>query len=219
LSTRGCFNGTKCARVRYSEPGTGPYWFGKKIDSYNLSEIYVKFYFKVVGPSGGAKFLKIFGEPNDPEGYANTTFAIKYHTGSLSEISYGDGTSKTNDTQHIIKYDGKTKDEEVNIIHSTDQIDIADGNWHLFKAHIKYNRNGKRDGVYRVWVDGVLRVHAENIKNRNDRNSMNIRSVDLANYSPSNNNWELWYDEIVISTKSDSTGAELSPPTGLKILQ
>lgn len=207
LQNNGGIDNSKCARVNYTSKGTGPYYFSKNILSHKLSEIYVRFYFKVDYPSGGSKFLKLFGESDAPVGYANTTFALNYSSNTLNELSYGDGSGTSNDTQTIIRYSGKAFDSNVNVVKFSNSFDPRDGKWHCFEAHMKYNTNGKRDGVYRVWIDGNLRIHATNVKNRNDKNSMFFRSVDLANYCSDKfeNAWNLWYDNVVISTEPIGT--------------
>ena len=201
LQQNGGINNSKCAHISYTREGTSPYWFSRNISDQNLNEIYVRFYFKVDDPSGGCKFLKLFGKINSPSGYANTTFMINYFNSTLYEISYGAGGIE-NDTADVIRYSGYTTDSRVSVLEASGPFDPRDGAWHCFEAHIKYNDNGQRNGIYQVWVDGELYVHATNVVNRNDLNSMFFASVDLANYSSSalTHSWNLWYDNVVIST-------------------
>lgn len=211
LQNTGGINNSKCARAYYTRSGTTPYWFSKSVANRNLSEIYVRFYFKVDNPSGGAKFLKLFGVQNSPSGYANTTFMINYYSGTLYEISYGAGGIE-NDTQTVIRYNGYKTDPNVNIVHASNAFDPRDGQWHCFEAHMKYNDNGQRNGVYQIWIDGQLRIHATNVVNRNDSNSRFFSTVDLANYCHSNftTPWNLWYDNVVISTTPIGTIGTIS---------
>ena len=111
LDKNGGVNNSKCAKVTYNKPGTPPYWFRYKMNK-DTSQIYVKFHFKSEKPSGGSKFLKLFGKSNSPSGYANTTFGINYHSGKLEAVSYGAGHS-VNDTQDSIRYNGTCKDSKV----------------------------------------------------------------------------------------------------------
>lgn len=204
LSTSDGINGSKCAKVAYTQAGTAPYWFSKSVAMNNISEVYVRFYFRTDAySSGGSKFLKIFGKPNDPIGYANTTFPINYYSGRLFEIGYGDGTGTSNDSTATIRYSGLHSDTSVTVLASSGEFVINDSKWHSFEAHMKYNSNGQRNGIYRVWIDGALRIHATNIKNRNDANSMFINEIHLANYTNSNFStpWNLYYDSVVISTE------------------
>ncbi len=194
-------NGSRCAMVTYNCSGTSPYWFGVNVSSFNRNALYVRFYFKVDDPSGGCKFLKLFGKRDQPEGYANTTLAINYYNSLLYEISYGDGSGTTNDTQTIIRYAGKHSDSNVNVLVAEGPFDPRDGKWHFYEFYMKYSDDGKRNGEYKVWIDGQLRVHAVNVKNRHDDNSNEFDSVQLANYCHSNwsHTWHLWYDNVVIA--------------------
>ena len=87
LQTSGCISNSKCAKVAYTGKGTAPYTLSKDVSSRNLSEVYVKFNFKVDNPAGGSKFLKLFGKGLDPEGYANSTFGLDYDSNKLSRVS------------------------------------------------------------------------------------------------------------------------------------
>jgi hypothetical protein len=167
LQETGGINNSKCALVTYDRSGTPPYWFGRSVANENLSQMYVRFYFKVDDPSGGCKFLKLFGKRNGLN-YANSTFAIHYNSSLLYEISYGNGDNIENDTQNTVRYDGTVNDPGVIIERATGAFDPRDGQWHCFEVFMKYNDNGLRNGEYRVWVDGELRLHATNVKNRHD---------------------------------------------------
>ena len=200
LQTSGGINNSHCVMVTYDRSGTSPYWFGVNVANENLSEIYVRFYFRVDDPSGGCKFLKLFGVRSG-DSYANTTYHLNYWGGILYDIQYGDGSGIVNDCAVAIRYNGAHNDQNVTILKSTDAFDPRDGKWHCFEAHMKYNDNGQRNGIYRVWIDGELRIHATNVRNRNDMNSRFFESVQLANYCNDNwsHVWHLWYDNVVIA--------------------
>jgi hypothetical protein len=193
-------------KINYLSSGTSPHAFSRSIPGGH-QELYFKFNFKVVGfPSGGAKFLKVRALKDDSSNYANTTWMINYNTGRLKEISFGDGSSMLNDTQRTIRYNGtlsSSTTEPINIVHATDEVTIPLNQWHTFEAHMRYNSNGKRDGVYRVWYNGKLIVHATNVKNRHDNNPLHFNWLYLGNYSHSTWSapWELHYDNVVISTQ------------------
>lgn len=200
LQTSGGVNNSHCAMVTYDRSGTSPYWFGVNVANENMSEIYVRFYFRVDDPSGGCKFLKLFGIRNG-DSYANSTFGLNYYSNTLNDVQYGGGDGLSNDSQRIIRFNGTRSDENVTIHKSTGEFDPRDGKWHCFEAHMKYNDNGQRNGIYRVWIDGEMRLHAANVKNRNDLNSRFFESVQLANYCHSNwsHLWHLWFDDVVIA--------------------
>jgi hypothetical protein len=221
LEKSGGVNGSQCVRVNYTGQGTAQYVLSKMVGQHNLQEIYVRFYFKL-GPnaSGGAKFLKLFGKTNSPSGYANATFALQYASNRLMEVSYGRGTGTVNDTQDVIRYDGSMKTDYAVAQHtSSSAFSPTIGKWHAYEAHIRYNDDNQRNGIFRVWIDGQLKVHATNLTNRHNSNSKFFDEVGLGNYGANgktNVNWNLYYDEVVISRQYigpiGSGGAAPSPP-------
>ncbi len=191
-----------CVRILYDQAGTAPYWFGVPIESEHLRDFTVHFYFRVDNTPalGGAKFFKVFGASSD-SGYANSTIALDYTSGQLSRISYGTGAVTVNDTQAIIRFDGVATDGEVDTVTATGPFAPPEAEWHELRVYMRYNSDGMRDGEYRVWIDGELRVQAENVKNRHDTNLAYPRSIDLANYASASSrthDYNLWYDDIAI---------------------
>jgi hypothetical protein len=175
----GGFNNTRGIKITYNHQGYGDFVFNKNIASLKLQEMHVRFYFKVDNPSGGSKFMKFFGIRNK-NNYANTTFMIQYWNSTLFEISYGNGSSITNDTQAVIRYAGdKISDNKVKVLVAKGPYDPRDGKWHCFEVYMRYNDNSQRNGEYKVWIDGVLWVHATHVKNRNDLNSPYFGRVEL----------------------------------------
>jgi len=207
-------NGSRALKVTYIKEGTAPYVVQKSLNGLNLQEVYVRFYFRVDNPSGGCKFLKFFGKRDSPKGWANTTFALNYNSNTLYELSYGNGAGTINDTQNIIRYGTQVKnygfDPLVKVSVSEGTFNPKDGQWHCFEAFMRYNSNGQRDGAYRVWIDGKLRVEATNVKNRNDQNSLYFGSFRLADYTSKyfNHTWNIWYDDVVVSTSRIGTDGE-----------
>jgi hypothetical protein len=205
LEKSGGVNNSQHVRVNYTHQHTLPYVFSKMIGEHNLNEIYVRFYFKI-GPKaeGGSKFLKLFGKRDDPTGYANSTFTMQYETSRIFEVSYGRGAKTVNDTQDYIRFNGKQTDPAVKILTYTSPFSPTVDKWHCFEVHMRYNDDNQRNGIYRVWIDGQLRVHATNITNRHNSNSRFFGEVALGNYGAhgkGNVNWNLHYDELVISTQ------------------
>ena len=66
---------------------------------------------------------------------------------------------------------------------------------------MKYNSDDKRDGVIKVWIDGELRLHATNVKNRHNANIPEFQQVRLADYTSSSKTWSLSYDDVQMSTE------------------
>lgn len=204
-------DGSNAAKVSYETPLT-VVPFSYAVGDKDLNQVFVSFDFKFDDPSGGSKFLKLFGKPNNPQGRANTTFGLLYSEPTLNHIGYGTGVDLDNDYQVTIDFDGEHDDSQVVIEHATSGVYPTLNQWHSFKAFMRYNSNGHRDGEYMVWIDGVLRIHATNVKNRNDLNSREFASVDLANYTHNLlHPWNLWYDNFqVMRDLPDELKAEMN---------
>ncbi|MHA6485003.1 cadherin-like beta sandwich domain-containing protein [Paenibacillus sp. strain BS8-2] len=203
-------DGTHAAKVQYTTPEQ-VIMLRNEVSNYDLNQVFVSFDFKLDSPvdndpstKGGSKFLKLFGKdglsPNGADGYANTTFGLWYTSNTLNEISYGSGSDLANDTQTTISYNGNHLDSLVDVRYSTDTFVPQTNQWHNFKAFMKYNSNGNRDGEYIVWIDGELRLHATNVKNRHELNSDEFKWISLGDYSKVNaaHPWNLWYDNVQI---------------------
>jgi hypothetical protein len=199
----GGVDNSPCVRINYLSAGTGPHILTRSIPGQH-QELFFKFNFKVVGyPSGGAKFLKVRAM-KDSANYANTTWGINYDTGRFKEISFGNGSSKVNDTQQTIRYNGDVRGGNGPVVnHATDERDIPRDTWHTFEAHMRYNTNGQANGEYQVWINGESVLHVTNIKNRHNDNPQHFNWLYLGNYSHNNwkSPWELYYDNLTISTE------------------
>lgn len=212
-------NGSHGIVVRYNKNGfPGEHALTKDLASYNGQEIFVRLYFKVgPNPTRGSKFLKFFGAPASDGKSANTTFALKYESTKLEEISYGDGTSTSNDTQTTIKYDGNitnwSADPLVVLKKQNGVFNPQDGQWHCFEVRMKYNSNNQRDGAYQVWIDGTLWIDASNVKNRHNSNPF-FSHFNLGDYSAQpTTDWSIYYDDVVVSTSYiGPKGTTSSPP-------
>jgi hypothetical protein len=206
----------QAAQVRYSLSGTRGYVLEKILSYDYLPEVMVEFDFRVDfadghQPYGGCKFLKIFGVQNGDDNYANATFSINfYDNNQFKEISYGAGTQLTaRDTQAAVRYNGTLSynfpTPLPNFVLSTSYITdhLTTKGWHKFKAYMKYNSNDSANGEYRVWFDGVERLHVTNVVNRHNDNSPFIGKVNFGGYNGSTvSPFEPWYltiDNVKIS--------------------
>jgi hypothetical protein len=193
------YNGSRGAKISYTVAGTPPYWFGwNGISSFNRPALHVRFYFRVAAGQGGSKFIKLFGK-KDGVGYANTTFPLE-SGGSISGARYGSGSGTDNDTQAYNYLKGISTDQSV-IFQKYSSGFTPDDKWHCFEIYMKYNTDNKRDGEYKIWIDGVLRMHTTNVKNRNNANTRAFASLQFANYTATSTSYvrPLWYDNIVVS--------------------
>jgi hypothetical protein len=199
----GGIDGGGYLRVEYRGAGTAAYVVKKNVDSFNLNEVYIKFDFRQSksGENGGSKFLKLFGKINQPVGYANSTFVLNYASNKLTEVGYGNGSATVNDAQQLIRYGGNPTDPAVVMQVAKGVFDPGANIWHNQQVYMKYSTNGNRDGVYKVWIDGILWVHATNVKNRHDSNSREFGQIRLADYNNGNNGgtFDLDYDNVVMS--------------------
>lgn len=224
-NSSGSIKGTYPAPV-----GSGGYyiWAGMTPANRNLNDLYIEFWAKMPGNKHGLKFLKVFGQNDGKGGYSNTTFGLDYtgvSYGGMYCVSYGDGSSTGNDTQNIIMFD-KTYATQIGRSASVADVQIpqqkiwAGSNWgtgwHHFKFHVKYNSGTsaateKADGEYYVEIDGKVYVNAKGLFNRHWSNKP-IDRIELFGWSQSGNQaFELWYDDIIVSTGgfADSTS---NPP-------
>lgn len=212
------YNGSRGVKVSYTTAGTGPYWFGwAGIGSYNRPAIYVRFYFKTANNNGGMKFCKLFGK-QDGAGYANATVPLEGGSSNvIYAVRYGMGY-KDNDTQtkNALKGPPNYTDEKV-VFQAYSESFTPDNQWHCFEFYMKYNTDNNRDGEYKVWIDGELRLHTTNVLNRNNTNTRAFRSIDFANYTATNTTHvrPIWYDNVVIS--DDYIGPDGDIPPSLDV--
>jgi hypothetical protein len=193
----------------------GNYVFARRVFSYSRSDLYVRFYFRLIDPTqagtnqayeGGCKFNKWFGINSDPEGYANTTNGLHFSTPPhLGEIGSGKGIVIDNDSQAPFKYTYETdplaplRNYELS---SGNYIDFVheDGVWHCMEMRVKFNSNGQRDGLIQQWMDGVEILRVTNVKNRHDNNSLYWGSINWFDYTHINTHtWYMDIDNVVIS--------------------
>ncbi|RYY01798.1 MAG: carbohydrate-binding protein [Gammaproteobacteria bacterium] len=172
--------------------------------SYNTDHVYIRFRAKMPKYTHGIKFIKVFGQNSN--GYANTTFGLDYTgietgAGSMYAVSYGDGSSKDNDTANMIFFGGgphylgrATGLQGLNI--STPQLknfaaaDWGTG-WHKFEFYVKFNsgttaQNENNDGEVVVRIDDKVYVNVKGLFNRHFTNKP-IDRIEILGWSQ--NTW------------------------------
>lgn len=160
---------------------------------------------------------------------ANTTFGLDYtgvDLGGAYVISFGDGSSASNDTQNVIFLSGAHPDwvgrSYGSAVINTPQKSAwasshwNNDSWHHFKAHIKFNSGTspsteKPDGEYYFEIDGTVYVDAKDLYNRHYSN-FPIARIVFFDWVQSNPAFEVWYDDIKISTGGFISQPALSPP-------
>lgn len=210
LDTTGGYNGSKGIKTLYSSSGVNS---GTSISvaSFNLPELYVRFYAKVdcgAGQcAGGTKFLKLFSKNNG--GYANSTMRLVYETGNIEGIAAGSGATTQNDDGNVMFLNGTKPWSPALLSMNTSEVNYTgtysghkDGQWHCYEMYMKFNSNGNSDGEYKLWIDGVYKLHATNVKNRHDANIREFDYITLGGYS-SSSQWTtpftIWFDNIIVS--------------------
>lgn len=191
-------------------------WGGYDISALKLNDVYIEFWAKMPKATQGVKFLKIFGA-RDSAGYANTTIALTSDPGmqgSITQVSFGDGTNIENDAQNVINLDGAYPEwigrSYKNATVLTPQKSRWSGSnwgtsWHHFKVHVKFNKgtsaaNEVADGEYYLAIDDVVYVDAKGLINRHYSNGP-IAKVSFFDWAQNGTSpFELWFDNIRIST-------------------
>lgn len=183
----------------------------------NTEDVYIEFWAKMPDAKGGCKFLKIFGKPNDPRGWADTTLGVNYTgpvNGGIVNVEFGDGTTVLNDAQQAILLTG-ARPQLLGRSYGTATVLTPDSSgwpssnwgtsWHHFKVHVKFNSgttasNAVPDGEVYVEIDGTVYVDATGLYNRNPANGP-IDYVEFGGWSQTNPvPFDIWYDNITIST-------------------
>ena len=209
-------------------------WATYSLATLNTEDIYIEFWAKMPGVKEGCKFVKIFGEHLPNNSYANTTFATNYtggDYGALSQISFGDGTTLANDSQQVIDFNGQglkymgrsygiasVQTPQMRAFSSTDW-----GNgWHHFRIHVKFNSGSTAqsevpDGEYYLEIDGKVYVNATGVYNRNPANGP-IDRVEFFGWAQSESQpFQLWYDDIRISTGGFASQPTPMPPNAVVV--
>lgn len=201
MQPTGGVNNSPAPRLEYSVAGTANKALAKTVLSYESNEYWVEFDVKVQGtPSGGSKFVKLFGANGGTEN--NITLALQYYNNTLYEVSY------YGDTVCTARFDGSNGgscDPGATHVTDTAAIDIRGGEWHHYKAWVKRAYPaGTANGEVKVWLDGVLRGHFTNMdSNPAGRSSTYFFSIELGGYNHTNFNgsvWYLWIDNLYIGT-------------------
>jgi hypothetical protein len=182
------------------------------------NSIYIRFRARMPAPRWGMKFIKIFGKQGGNGGYANTTFGLDY-TGSapasVYQVSFGDGTTTTNDTQNVINLDGTNKSWAGRSSTTATILTPQNANWggaqwgddwHLFEIYVKFNSgdsalNEVADGAYTLKIDGTTYVNASGLFNRHYSNPR-IDRIEFFGWtqgaSPATP-FSLWLDNVEIT--------------------
>ena len=218
----------------YPVPGAGAQFV---VASYNLAslqteDIYIEFWAKMPGAKQGCKFLKIFGDRPTPMNFANATIFTNYNGGdygSIYQVDFGDGSVLPNDLQHGVNLNGsnpqgigRSYGEATVLTPQMSAFTSADWGtqWHHFRVHVKFNsgttsQNEVADGEMYLEIDGKVYLDATGLFNRNPANGP-IHNVELFGWAQHNPQpFQLWYDDIRISTGGFMSQALPDPPANV----
>jgi hypothetical protein len=192
-------------------------WASYSVASLRTEDVYIDFWAKMPGATGGCKFLKIFGVRSATGGFANTTFGPDYtgiDPGALLQVIFGDGTNLLNDGQNAIKLSGlypnmigRSYGTAVVRTPQMEGFSSADWGtgWHHFLVHVKFNsgttaQNEVPDGEVFLEIDGKVYVDATGLYNRNPANGP-IDNVELFGWAQNNPSpFQVWFYDVRIST-------------------
>lgn len=215
-------------------PSGGQYmWASYNVANLNTEDVYIEFWAKMPSEyKGGCKFVKVFGQRSSTGYGADTTIATNYtggDFGAINQISFGDGTGLGNDSQNVINLSGSypqwigrsygTAVVSTPQMHAFSSADWGD-TWHHFRIHIKFNsgttsQNEIPNGEYYLEIDGKVYVDATNLYNRNPLDGP-IQSIEFFGWAQTEPQpFQIWYDDIRISTGGFISQALPNPPTNL----
>jgi hypothetical protein len=209
-------------------------WGTYDVSRLKTSDLYVDFWAKMPAAKQGLKFLKVFGAASGSNNYANTTFALDYtggDNGAMYQVSFGDGSTTANDTAQVINFDGsnpawigRSAGKATVLTPQKRSFRSSDWgtSWHHFKMRVKFNSGSSAstevaDGAYYVEIDGKVFVDAKNLLNRHYSNGP-IERVELFGWAQSGTTpFEIWYDDVRITTGGFVDTINPSPPTSVQV--
>lgn len=204
------------------------------LSQLTTEDIYIEFWAKMPGATGGFKFVKIFGQRLTPTNYADTTFPTDYtgaDSGALLGGYFGDGTSITNDCQNVIFYSGINptsigRSYGIASVQTPQMTDFPSSSWgagwHHFRIHVKFDTgttsaNEVPNGEMYFEVDGKAYLDVTGLYNRNPSNGP-IQSVEFFGWAQNDATpFQILYDDIRITTGGFSSGPSPDPPTNIQV--
>lgn len=221
----------------YPVPTGGQYiWADYSVASLNIEDVYVEFWAKMPGPKEGCKFIKVFGQilGGATPYAADATVATNYaggDLGAIDQISFGDGTTRGNDSQNVINLNGAYPQwigrSYGTAVVTTPQLGAFSSaqwgtGWHHFRVHMKFNsgttaQNEVPDGEFYLEIDGKAYVDATRLYNRNPADAP-IDHVEFFGWAQTQTQpFQLAYDDIRISTGGFMSQALPEPPRNLAV--
>lgn len=178
----------KALRAHYNADQTGgnSVYGGTNLDPAGDREVWVRYYARMPNAKHGLKNIKLFGI-RDGDNYANVTFGLDYtgvDNGCMYQVSFGDGTTISNDTANVIELSGANP-AAIGRSYGTAVVLTPQGalwpssNWgttkHLFELMFRHNTGTTAldevaNGACIVKIDGVTYVDATGLFTRHYSN-------------------------------------------------
>lgn len=177
-----------------------------------IPELYVDFYARMPSAQkGGFKFCKFFGSAGGgaPSEVANCTWGFIYGSAVMEVLAFGDGTTLQNDSNNVIFYDGSSP-SLIGRSYGTAVVDTPvgsftfDNNWHRFQMRMKYNTgtssgNEVANGEFELLIDGVRRLLAVNVFNRNPANPRYFDKFTIGDWAQYAQGMTINYRDVNVS--------------------
>lgn len=198
-------------RADYPIPSGGVYtWLNFNVGPLELFDVYIQLRAKFIDPHS-VKFVKVHGIEVGPN-YSNTTYGLGM-SGTMSQVSFGDGSAEANDTANVINLSGSDpswvgRSYPDTAVILTPQMSsftgFSDGDWHDIKIHHKFNsgttaEDEVADGEYYVEIDGDVYVDATGLFNRHPASAA-VEYIAFGDWAQGNDYaFTVFFDDIKIS--------------------
>jgi len=220
----------------YPLPGAGGeyLWADYSVANLNTEDVYIEFWAKMPGATGGCKFLKIFGDSTSSSGHARATFGTDYtgaDSGGILQVTFGDGTELNNDGENVIKLNGSDpqfigRSYGTAVVNTPQMTGFSSADWgtgwHHFLVHVKFNsgttaQNEVPNGEFFLEIDGKVYLDATGLYNRNPANGP-INYIELFGWAQKDPEpFEVWFDDVRISTGGFASQPLPTPPSGVVV--
>lgn len=209
-------------------------WASYSVASLQTRDVYIDFWAQMPGPTGGCKFLKIFGARTLANGFANVTFGPDYSgisPGALLQVIFGDGSTLVNDGQNAIKLSGLYpnmigRSYGTAVVRTPQMSGFSSADWgtgwHHFLVHVKFNsgttsQSEVPDGEFFLEIDGKVYVDATHLYNRNPANGP-IDHIELFGWAQNNPSpFKVAFYDVRISTGGFMTQGLPDPPADVGV--
>jgi hypothetical protein len=224
IEQTGGIGNTPAAKLPVTSAGTAGKAMLLNVNSYASSEWWVEFDVKIVGvPVGGSKFIKLFGDAVDSTN--NMTVGLNPDM----SVPKSDRVSYYMDTLCFNRWDYGTSGQGGNCTPATYEkigstIDLTGNVWRKYKVYLKRATPGQKDGVTKVWVDGVLNTHITNMDSFSVSTgdpTPGIYKIEIGGYvreyreltgygflNGTTAPWELWVDNLYMGVTEQGSIAE-----------